>query len=349
MLISEENTSPENSNFKLSGDKRWSRYFDLSRPDIEVCDKLYACYMFENEETINGKWSYRKFAEAHNVKRSTLADWMRHYEDYKTRNVLTMTKKRGRSPLIDEKGLEELSNAVSSAVKRQKTPDRSEVIGHMTDAVTSTYERKGLSYKQFYVSLNTEKKYRRITDMKKGKVQHKTKARRVAEADVRNVLSMHCLVNAFCQTLKPNMIGNFDATQFVISQENADEGYYIKQERENDDEPPPEARPLTAESTGLLSFAVKYYHVNNAAGFCSNPVFVVSDPTMTDKEFKFSRINGLGSSTSQLDNYGWLCITKTRACNPEFYTWFVTKVLIEFMQLSRTSSDGYVSLIIFNN
>ena len=116
--------------------------------------------------------------------------------------------------------------------------------------------------------------------MKKGKVQHKTKARRVTEADVRNVLSMHCLVNAFCQTLKPNMIGNFDVTQFVISQENADEGYYIKQERENDDEP--EAPPLTAESTGLLSFAVKYYHVNNAAGFCSNPVFVVADPTIPD-------------------------------------------------------------------
>lgn len=96
-------------------------------------------------------------------------------------------------------------------------------------------------------------------------MQHKTHARIVAEGDPRNALSMHALVVAFCKYLQSCMIGNFDATQFVVSQECPDQGFYIKQERAGND------NPLTGESNGGLDFAIKYYHLNNAAGLTGIP------------------------------------------------------------------------------
>jgi hypothetical protein len=208
----------------------------------------------------------------------------------------------------------------------------------VVQAANNTMERRGLPPITQSLSKATKYRYFDRVELQKGKVQHKTHARIVAESDPRNALSMHALVAAFCRHLMPAMIGNFDATQFVVSQERPDSGYFIRQERAVD------GAPLTSESSGGLDFTIKHYHINNAAGFTGIPVFNIADPTMDESAFDVRQIPGLGTSQDQ-QNYGYLCFTKTRACNEVFYRWFAQNVLVSFVDESRTENECQVSFL----
>jgi hypothetical protein len=157
--------------------------------------------------------------------------------------------------------------------------------------------------------------------------QFKTHARIVAEADPRNAYSMYLKSKAFCSQLFPEMIFNWNATQYVVNSDGDESGIFIKAELPSD-------RDLSGESGGGLDFAMKLYHFHNAAGFCSPPVFVIADNSMSEGEYKVFKIDRLNSDRS-MDSYGYLCFTKTRACNSTFYKWFVFNVVVPYITERR--------------
>lgn len=124
------------------------------------------------------------------------------------------------------------------------------------------------------------------------------------------------------------MIGNFYATQFVVSQECPDQGFYIKQERAGNH--------LTGESNGGLDFAIKYYNLNNAAGFTGIPVFNIADAAMDDSAFDVGKISGMRTNREQT-NFGFVCFTKTRACNAAFFRWCAQELI--FHSLSKVGNQ----------
>ncbi len=330
--ISENSAEFQNSNFEIPSSIIWTRNFDLSCADLDVYDKFYACSKFQ--EMIEGpnKVSLRAFCGNHAVPVSTFRDWYRHYLVFRKTGEITMGRKCGRPPLIDEKGIEDLQKRICVRTNQQHTPDASDLNALLVDTINETSVRRGKAPSAESLSRPSKLKYQELANIEKGKVQHKSHARIVAEGDPRNALSMHALVVAFCQNLKAPMIGNFDATQFIVSNEGSDTGYFIKPERLDD-------TPLTAESNGGLDFAIKYYHVNNAAGYTSPPVFNIADPNMSEEDFIFYQIPGLGTNREQC-NFGWLCFTKTRACNEKFYDWFAKTVLVPFVEESRKGHGG---------
>lgn len=293
---------------------------------------MFVCSVFaEQLESIDGL-SLRGFAAKHNIAPTTFCGWYKNYTKYKETGELQLCGKRGRQALIDAEGLLKVKQKISELNKSQKSANKGELKKILVENINLTLGRRGYAPTAETLSDNAIKKYKELCDIGKGTVQHKTHARIVAEGDPRNALSMHALVVAFCTNLVPQMIGNFDATQFIVDQENPDEGYCIKQERADDN------IPLTAESTGRLNFAIKYYHVNNGAGYTTPPVFNVALPEMGEGEFFVEKIHGLGSSRSQLD-YGYVCFTKTRACNRKFYDWFARNVVVPFVIESRAAGD----------
>ena len=274
----------------------------------------------------------RQFSGNHGIPSSTFRDWFEHYLTFRKTGIITMSKKCGRRPLLDEKGIEDLQKKICVRTNQQHTPDAANLQALYVETINETSVRRGKAPSAQSLSRPSKIKYNQLANIEKGTVQHKPHARIVAEGDPRNALSMHALVVAFCQNLKAPMIGNFDATQFIVSYDGSDTGYFIKPDRVDD-------KPLTAESNGGLDFTIKYYHVNNAAGYTSPTVFNVADPNMSEEECLVYQIPGLGTNREQ-NNFGWLCFTKTRACNVKFYDWFARTVLIPFVQESRKGHGG---------
>lgn len=100
----------------------------------------------------------------------------------------------------------------------------------------------------------------------------------------------------------------------------------------------PDNTLLISESNGGLDFAIKLYHFHNAAGDCAPTVFVIADNTMGPEEFLYFKVPKMTSDLGP-GAYGWLCFTKTRACNSTFYRWFAHEVVVPFVIKTR-EQDG---------
>lgn len=123
------------------------------------------------------------------------------------------------------------------------------------------------------------------------------------------------------------MIFNWDATQFVVSEEADTKVVVVKAEHVKD-------RPLTTEGNGGLDFAVKLYHLHHADGLCASPVFVIADDSMSSEGFDHDIVPRL-SHENHMEAFGYLCFCPTRACNITFYRWFVNTVIIPFVLKTR--------------
>ena len=88
--------------------------------------------------------------------------------------------------------------------------------------------------------------------LQKCRVQTKTSARIEAEADPRTMYSMFSFVKAFCENLASELIFNWDATQFIMSDDLDTKGLYISTEKARD-------QVLTSDGTGTVGFASNYF------------------------------------------------------------------------------------------
>ena len=96
------------------------------------------------------------------------------------------------------------------------------------------------------------------------------------------------------------MIGNFDATQFIVSEKNNELLASVK--RENDE-------PLTLAENSTLDQGVKWFMLCNAAGYIGKDAFLISDSSMDLNKFECYEIGGLSHSTV-CGVTGYLCVAR---------------------------------------
>ena len=159
--------------------------------------------------------------------------------------------------------------------------------------------------------------------MEKG--QTTTKARFRKRKDIRNMVTMAIMNEAYSFNKPPQLIGNFDATQFIITG-NSEELFVTIKKSNMDDitDIEIENQPLSSVTDAKLSHAVKWMMLANANanGNLSVDVFLLSDPSMESDELSFYQISGLSHSTD-LKSFGYLCFTKKRAGNLIFFSWYI--------------------------
>lgn len=328
--------------FHLDSKIIWTRRLNLSDKNYDLHDRLILCKKFEELNQGLERVSIRKFAKERGISKSEFSRWLTSYRDWKDTGVLTMHGKRGRPRLLDEEGVEHFKNKIQRLEQEQHSPSRGETHHLMNIAARETRIRNARGVQSIKkISSRSIARYRTMANLIIRKRQFKTRARVRAESDPRNAYTMFCMIKAFGDEDLPATIANFDATQFVVLADSSPLGYSVKQEAvgaESD-------KPLTAESNGGLDFAIKYYHVNNALGFTSDPVYVIADDQLDESTFKVFSVRGLGSNRVQ-GSIGWICFTRTRACNREFYRWFVHNILVEFAQSSREGEEYQVLAMI---
>lgn len=272
----------------------------------------------------------RAYCRHHNLPRTNLLNWLAKYELFMTHGIDEFYGSKGRPRKIDVKAIENLKHKLITASEQQHTANKRGFAQVCNEGAAETLKRRGIGCgESVVVSQRTMDRTIHEAKVSKGECQHKTKARIDAEADPRNAYSMYCMANAFTSDEHPEMMFNWDATQYVLGTEKGKVGYTVKTEDSAQ-------KPLTAQSTGELEFGIKLYHMHNAAGAVAPPVYVVADKSMKEGEFVGYRVPGLGNANIP-GSFGYVCFTQTRCCNDEFYRWFVKDVVVPFVESCRAA------------
>ena len=279
----------------------------------------------------NQSESIRSFCKINNIKTSTFMDWKSKHDKLKSKGIDSFHENKGRPTAIDKEGEEFVIEELKKAKKRKNTYSKVTFIALINDAAEKKQLRRNLAPAKFKLTNNTVHKYK-IIKAKEVIPQRKTIARIKAESDPRNALSMFSMCKAFTAQSEPEMVYNFDATQYKITSDAENETVVYIKSSEDD-------APATVQSSGKLDHFIKLYHYHNAAGYAADPVFVISDDSMKADDLITARIPGLSNNTA-FGSAGYLCITQTRCCNQSFYRWFLKTIICPFVEEIRKGYDS---------
>lgn len=286
----------------------------------------------------NSNLSLRAFAAQNNLHPTTLYRWKTQVEILEISEVNLMYEGQGRPRALDGVAEREIITEVTEAYMSQKSFRPRTLNSKIREKAVQTKARRGLV-------MTGELHQRTVRDYKKRMkidtvvCQNKTAARIEAEADPRNVYSMHVMVKAACTNLNPNLIMNWDSTQFVVGDQGNNVVVRIKTEESV-------KVVATGQSESALDFAIKLFHFHNADGYVAPPVFVIADPYMQSETFEPHRVEELVYNTD-LDGFGYLVFCPTRVCNGEFYKWYIKDVVCPWVEVVRKSKKLVVRVPLF--
>jgi hypothetical protein len=240
----------------------------------------------------------------------------------------------GRPMRVDSIGEQRIASSLISARSNHTPLTISETKALIENEVILSDQRHGESGLTSSIHPQTIKRI--LKDIKASVEcgQSMTNARHKEMKDIRNMVSMAIMNEAYAKFKPPQMIGNFDATQFIISGTSEEMFVTIKNETNNN----PDCLPLTVVEDSKLSQAVKWMMLCNANGNLCDDVFLVSDPNMDGEDFDCHPIIGLSHNTDP--SVGWLCFSKTRAGNLKFFTWYLTTIVVAFINKCRLLLQG---------
>jgi hypothetical protein len=231
-----------------------------------------------------------------------------------------------RSCLLDNFSKMKLIEIVKNGVATQHPLKvNAELKPLIVDLATETMLRRGGSGLNVTVSKDTFRRIIHDTKINLESGQTTTSARSREKSDFRNMVSMAAVNYAFAKDKSSHLIGNFDATQYVVSERNNELLTTIRNDK-ND--------PLTLTENAGLDQAIKWFMLCNAAGIMGIDVFVIADSSMNEDEFKFYEVFGLSHST-MIGSKGYLYVSKTRCGNIQFFNWYMTTIVIPFTEQCR--------------
>lgn len=234
---------------------------------------------------------------------------------------------------VDDEGLEYLRQKILRRKDELNPIHESEWYPMVDKAASETDVRRGGNGLNVSVSKRTAKKMLKDMNASIEKGQKTTKARHRESKDIRNFIGMAIMNEACAKDKPPQMIGNYDATQFVVSVKNEELLITIKREHLNgsvDDG----NLPMTSVDDSALSFGIKWMMTANAIGHLGDDVFLVNDPNMNPEDFHAYQIKGL-THRNDPEKSGWICFCKTRAGNANFFHWYTSAIMPNFVQQCR--------------
>lgn len=240
----------------------------------------------------------------------------------------------GRSSKLDDYGKDLLCAEIIRRRESGAPMTKSELYLEVNQAVSSMDIRLGGNGLTTSVHKQTADKILSSMHGTAEKGQVTTKARQRESQDIRNFVSMAAMNEAYGSNKPCQLIGNYDATQFVVTVKNQELLITIKKESSNDSDDDMEERPLTNVEDSTLDFGIKWFMIASASGHLGTDVFLVNNPNMTDDEFTSSQIRGL-SHRSDPTAFGYLCFCKTRCGNQKFFEWYTSVIVTSFVEQCR--------------
>lgn len=300
-------------------------YRDLSEDvdDILSEEKVWAADHLIAQELLQGygPWlSHRAFAERYNLSRSTIDNWVINRKEGKSFQCT------GRPFSIDEEGLKALAAVVDGAANVKKAAQVHKIIlNAIKEQRNNTLTRRGQIPDESELNRKTLTAIRRRLRAKIRVAQAMNETRLHAASDHRNAVSLAVMLFSYASSLWPNMIFNWDATQFQVDFEPDKIVWYIPKANTIDN------APVTCSGNSELSLGVKWIPFISANGGISKVVLLLAVDDLGKDDFHFYIINGLSCSvemsTDETRSFGYICFTKTRAGNSAFWTWYLNTIV----------------------
>jgi hypothetical protein len=152
---------------------------------------------------------------------------------------------------------------------------------------------------------------------------------------------MYIMLAAFSSNLDYYHKWNSDATQLTCQSSNNDRIVcYIDN---NDNENVSTQSLASTNYNGDLSIAVKWMHLNNAAGEVAPIVLIFAIPTMGENDVFIRKVAGL-RNTAHAESFGYVIFSKTRAGNNTIWSWFFLHFGIPFIEACNERMLSTVSV-----
>lgn len=308
--------------------KRNNRYNDLYEECFNAEQKTYIA-----EQILSGNVGLAEIIKRYNMNyaKSTVQHWVKTI-----RNQKKLFEIGGRPHSIDKEGKEAIVKWVKTGGdtgNAMLSPTTRQLKGKIMTEVRETNKRKGDWGGCNTPDPKTVKRIMKEVQSVQVKGQRTTNARITASCDPRFFFTFAVMCAVCCAGLDPKLILNWDATTFGVSKDDTDDLVYIKDEDFDNN------KPVTGESSGDTCLFVKLYHYHNAYGTIAAPVFVCADSNLSEGAFEQYEVKGLSRHGGEGNGTGYLCFTKTRAANDEFYKWFNEKVIVPFIVKTREDND----------
>lgn len=272
--------------------------------------------------------SQREMAEYLQVNVNRIEKLVRDFKSGKS-----FSDAEGRPPKIDEEGKASLRQEILKRKDEKRPMTNSEFYLAANRVAQETDIRRDGNGLLVTVSKKTADKLLIELNASKEKGQTTTKARHRESRDIRNFISMATMNQAYASDKPPHMIGNYDATQFIVSVKNEELLITIKKEHLDGSRDDGDV-PLTNVEDSALDFGVKWMMMGNALGHLGVSIFLVNDPNMDADDFHAYEILGL-SHIVEPSAKGYLCFCKTRAGNAKFFQWYTMEILTKFVEACR--------------
>lgn len=267
------------------------------------------------------------FSESLDLPRGTFGEWWKKYfkHSHKAFHVFSQST-GGRRPKVDDIALNVIQGQLNAAVKDGNAIKMSQFRPMLVAGAEASAKRLGEAESSATLSQRSVLNYKNGMGASYVVPQTKTNARDSAEHDPRNVITMAVMCEVFCDDLYADMIFNWDATQYQIDHSGKELVIVIKPDQDD-------TTPVSVVAPSTMSFFVKHYHLHNAAGVIATPVFVIAADHFAEDQCSMTFVPNLGYN----GDGAWLCFTKTRCGNPTFYRWFVSSVLLPFLERIRAN------------
>lgn len=315
--------------FTLRTLRSGSVFCDLRDPPLTSEEKLYFLHNIWFKREDQNDISDVGLLERYNLAASTVRRWVHAYV-----STGTIPERVGRPSLMDQQG-KTYSDSILNEREEAKNPMSPEETNDLlVDAIKATAKRRN----EVLLSrpcADTLKKYKQELKVHTVKPQMQSIARFKACSDPRMSYAMWIMLKACTSSLPPNLIWNWDATQFICKRSGSGKMVCVIENRDR-------SKPVTKIGDDPLDIAIKWMHMGSANGQAVPLVLLVAVPDMKDEEFHYFAIPGLTYGVD-IDAIGYLAFCKTRVGNSNFFRWFVSTIAIPAVVASRNRHESKVS------
>lgn len=235
----------------------------------------------------------------------------------------------GAPPIIDSRNLPKVQEFLRER-KRTKTATREDLKEFLVKDYEEQCDAEDLAPSRKIVLSRSWFSKQKKTLLKTGKGQTKTKARYEAKRDPRNAYSEYIGLKTLQEGLDPNLIANFDATQYYYDPDPQNRKL-VWLKGDND-------KPASVESSGALGMFFKNYLLGTATGIVADMVCCIAISELEEEDLIVEKIAGM-SHVPAVGQVGYLCFAKTRGCNAKFYRWYYKNIVIPFINKLRSDND----------
>lgn len=250
-----------------------------------------------------------------------------YYQLKKRRNNEPISIKRGRPQLLDQEAEDALISKLENLVDQEQAANGAKLKDLVAKGIQETASRRQVFVPDKLPSKSALRNLRKKLDIRMNVGQRTTLARQRAQQDIRNYVSAAVMHKALSPPGRPALILNFDATTYVT---NGARDLSVYPHRKGD------KRPVAQVDDSSLELFIKFYFCHPTLGDLAPLVLVVIDETMDLDTIDPHQLKG-GSWNGAADLRVWVVFSKTREGNRAFFEWYITTVIVPFINRVRES------------